>query len=278
VLTLTGSPRSREHEVIPVWFAGGVNPRPRLFVLVAIGLVGGLLSGAFGVGGGIVMVPMLTVFARVDQRRASAISLLAILPTSIAGSITYLVHGEVDIVAGVFIAIGAVVGSIIGSALLRRISLTLLRWLFVALLVVVAVRMIFVSPERADPYAFSPALAFGYVALGLFMGVASGLLGIGGGAIAVPALVALFGFSDLIAKGTSLLVMIPTSLAGSITNARAELVELRSGLTVGIAAAAASVPGVFIALVLPPRLSTVLFAVLLLAVAVQLAVRALRRS
>jgi uncharacterized membrane protein YfcA len=253
-----------------------VNPRPRFVVLILIGVVGGLLSGAFGVGGGIVMVPMLTAFARVDQRRASAISLLAILPTSIAGSITYLLHGEVDVVAGLFIAIGAVVGSIIGSALLRRISLTLLRWLFVALLVVVAIRMIFVSPVRAAPLEFSPSLAIGYVVLGLFMGVASGLLGIGGGAIAVPALVALFGVSDLIAKGTSLLVMIPTSLAGSITNARAGLVDVRSGLTVGIAAAAASVPGVFIALVLPPRLSTVLFAVLLLAVAVQLSVRAIR--
>lgn len=250
--------------------------QPRVIVLVLIGLVGGILSGAFGVGGGIVMVPMLTAFAGVDQRRASAISLLAILPTSIVGSLTYLAHGEVDVVAGVFIAVGAVVGSIIGSALLRRISLAVLRWLFVALLVVVAIRMLFVSPERADPLAFSPLLALGYVVLGLFMGLASGLLGIGGGAIAVPALVALFGVSDLIAKGTSLLVMIPTSLAGSLTNLRAGLVHLRSGLTVGIAAAAASIPGVLIALVLPPRLSTVLFAVLLLAVAVQLAVRALR--
>lgn len=254
-----------------------MQPRPRFITLVLIGIVGGVLSGAFGVGGGIVMVPMLTAFAGVDQRRASAISLLAILPTSIAGSITYLIHGQVDVLAGVFIAVGAAIGSIAGSALLRRVSLTVLRWLFVALLVVVAVRMIFVSPARAEPLAFSPALAVGLVALGLFMGVASGLLGIGGGAIAVPALVAVFGLSDLIAKGTSLLVMIPTSLAGSATNARAGLVDVRSGLTVGIAAAAASVPGVFIALVLPPRLSTVLFAVLLLAVAAQLAVKALRR-
>jgi uncharacterized membrane protein YfcA len=70
--------------------------------------------------------------------------------------------------------------------------------------------------------------------------------------------------------------MIPTSLAGSVANWRAGLVDVRSGLTVGVAAAAASVPGVFIALVLPPRLATVLFAVLLLAVAVQLAVRSVR--
>jgi uncharacterized membrane protein YfcA len=247
-----------------------------LLRLIAIGLVGGVLSGAFGVGGGIVMVPLLTLVG-FDQRRASAISLLAILPTSIAGSITYLVHGEVDVLAAVFVAIGAVVGSLIGSRLLKRISLTVLRWLFIALLVVVAARMILVEPVRGDAPAFSVGLALGYVALGLFMGVASGLLGIGGGAIAVPALVALFGVSDLIAKGTSLLVMIPTALAGSISNAREGLVDVRAGLTVGVAAAAASIPGALIALALPPRLSAVLFAVLLLAVAAQLTIRVLRR-
>ncbi len=246
-------------------------------MLVLIGLVGGLLSGAFGVGGGIVMVPMLAAFAGVDHRRAAAISLLAILPTSIAGSVTYLVHGQVDVLAAVFVAAGAVAGSIIGSALLRRIPLTALRWLFVALLVVVAIRMLFVTQESASVLVFIPLVALGYIALGLFMGVASGLLGIGGGAIAVPALVALFGVRELVSKGTSLLVMIPTSLAGSIANVRSGLVDVRSGLTVGIAAAAASVPGVFIALVLPPRLATVLFAVLLLVVAAQLAARTLRQ-
>ncbi|MCU1440713.1 MAG: Permease [Rhodoglobus sp.] len=261
-----------------MWFACTVqlDRRPHVLVLIAIGLAGGILSGAFGVGGGIVLVPLLVNFGGLDQRRAAATSLLAILPTSIAGSITYLAHGEVDLLAAGVIAVGAITGSVIGSALLKRLPLVWLRWMFIALLVIVAVRLALIEPVRGEPLEFSVPVALAYVAIGLVMGIASGLFGIGGGVIAVPSLVAVLGISDLIAKGTSLLVMIPTSITGTITNTRARLVDLRTALIVGVAAAAASVLGAFIALAMPPRPSTLLFAALLLVIAVQLAVRALR--
>ncbi len=249
---------------------------PRVLVLIAIGLAGGILSGAFGVGGGIVLVPLLINFAGLDQRRAAATSLLAILPTSIAGSISYLSQGEVDLLAAGVIAIGAVAGSILGSNLLRRIRLVWLRWLFILMLVIVAVRMALIEPERGEPLEFTLPVALIYLGIGLIMGIAAGLFGIGGGVIAVPSLVALLGISDLIAKGTSLLVMIPTSIAGTITNSRNRLPDVRIGLIVGVAASAASVLGAFIALALPPRPSSILFAVLLLAIAVQLSVKAVR--
>jgi len=253
-----------------------VSGRSRVFVLLAIGLAGGILSGMFGVGGGIILVPLLVTFAGLDQRAAAATSLLAILPSSIAGSITYLAHGEADLLAAGVIAVGAVAGSLIGTRLLRKLPLGWLRWGFIALLVIVAIRMLFVAPERGDSLDFTLLVALGYVGLGLVMGIASGLFGIGGGVIAVPALVALFGISDLIAKGTSLLVMIPTSVVGTISNSRSGLVQVRTGLIVGVAAAASSVLGSFIALALPPRLSSILFAVLILLVSVQLTVKAIR--
>jgi uncharacterized membrane protein YfcA len=254
------------------------SPRPRILVLIAIGLAGGILSGAFGVGGGIVLVPLLLNFAGLDQRRAAATSLLAILPSSIAGSITYLAHHEVDLLAGAVIGAGAIGGSILGANLLKRIPLVWLRWLFIALLVIVAVRLALVEPVRGDPLEFTPLIGLAYLALGIVMGIASGLFGIGGGVIAVPALVTLFGISDLIAKGTSLVAMIPTSITGTITNSRNGLVDVRTGLIVGVAAAAASVLGAFIALALPPRPSSILFAVLLVLIAVQLSVRAIRQQ
>jgi uncharacterized membrane protein YfcA len=239
-------------------------------------LIGGLLSGMFGIGGGIVMVPLLLTLAKMDQRRAAATSLVAIVPTSIVGSATYLANGEIDLLAGVFIAAGAVVGALIGSMLLRRIPLVWLRWMFIALILVVAVRMLLVAPVRGEHLELTPLLALGYVGLGLLMGIASGLFGIGGGVIAVPALIALFGMSDLIAKGTSLLVMIPTGITGTVANLRAGLVDVRAGLVVGLAATLGAVPGVGVALLLSPQASGILFAVLLFAAAAQLAVRAVR--
>jgi len=244
--------------------------------LVLTGALGGLLSGLFGVGGGIVMVPLLIALAGMDQRRAATTSLAAILPTSIVGSLTYLANGHVDLVAGAIIAAGAVVGALIGSRLLRRIPLFWLRWLFIALLLVVAVRMVLVEPERGASLELNVVVVLGYLALGLLMGIASGLFGIGGGVIAVPALVAIFGVSDLIAKGTSLLVLVPTSLVGTLANLRARLVDLPAGLVVGVTATVAAVPGVALALIIPPRLSSVLFAVLLVLAAAQLTVSAVR--
>ncbi|NUT59194.1 MAG: sulfite exporter TauE/SafE family protein, partial [Agromyces sp.] len=101
--------------------------------LALVGAAGGLLSGAFGVGGGILMVPLLILFAGMDQRRASATSLAAIVPAALAGSLTYFANGEIDLLAALFVAIGGIVGSWIGSWLLRRLSLGWLRWLFVGL-------------------------------------------------------------------------------------------------------------------------------------------------
>lgn len=108
------------------------------------------------------------------------------------------------------------------------------------------------------------------------MGVASGLFGIGGGVIVVPVLVALFGAPDLLAKGTSLLAMIPAATTGTVANVRARLVSVPDGLLVGIPASLASLAGSALAFLLPPELSTTLFAILILAAVAQLIYRAVR--
>jgi uncharacterized membrane protein YfcA len=247
-----------------------------VLVLVLVGVLGGLLSGAFGVGGGIVMVPLMMWFLGMDQRRAAATSLVAIVPTAIAGSIQYQVLGHLDVVAGLLVAVGGIGGSLIGTRLLRTLPLGWLRWLFIVLLVLVAVRLFFEVPSRGSELVYSPGAVIGLVLVGVVMGVASGLVGIGGGVILVPVLIAFFGFGDLLAKGTSLLAMIPTSITGSVANLRAGLVRLSDGLIVGVAAVAASFGGVALAVLLPPRAATITFAVFVLLIAVQLSVRALR--
>jgi uncharacterized membrane protein YfcA len=242
-----------------------------------VGIIGGLLSGLFGVGGGIVMVPLLIMLTRMDQKRASATSLVAIVPTAIAGSITYFANGEVDLLAAAIVATGGILGAWIGARLLRRIPIEWLRWAFIALLVIVAIRLIVVAPERgAGSVDWSVGTVLGLVALGLVMGVASGLFGIGGGLIMVPAFIAIFGMGDLVAKGTSLAAMIPTAVSGTITNVRGGMVDLRAGLIVGIAATVASFGGVWLAFFLPADVAAWLFAALLILAAAQLAVRAVR--
>ena len=217
--------------------------------LLFVGLAGGIFSGLFGVGGGLLMVPLLMWWARMDQRRATATSLLAIVPTGIVGAIGYGIGGQIDVLAGIIIGAGAIAGAPVGTWLLRRLPISWLRWMLIA----------------------------GLVLLGLTMGVLAGLFGIGGGVVAVPVLIALFGMGDLLAKGTSLLAMIPAAVIGSVTNVRAGLVRVRDGLIVGMTAVAGSVIGVAFAFVIPPALSGALFGLLLVAAAIQLIVRTLRR-
>jgi len=245
-------------------------------LLVLIGAIGGVLSGAFGVGGGIIMVPLLTIVAGLDHRRASATSLVAIIPAGIVGTVTYGLTGHVDLVAALLIAAGGVAGTFIGTRLLHRLSIGWLRWLFIGLLVLVAVRLFLEIPARSGVIALTPVSIPGLVILGLVMGIASGLFGIGGGVIVVPILVALFGAGDLLAKGTSLLAIIPGAVTGTVRNARAGLVDVIDGTIVGVTAAIASFGGVAIASALSPQLASILFAVLLLAATVQLVVRAVR--
>jgi hypothetical protein len=107
--------------------------------LIAIGLGGGLLSGLLGVGGGIVMVPLLVLWAGFAQRDAHATSLGAIIPISIAGIATYGVAGEVRYGTALALAAGSVVGAPIGARLLSRMDERVLKIVFGVFLVAVSV-------------------------------------------------------------------------------------------------------------------------------------------
>ena len=109
--------------------------------LLAIGFGGGLLSGLLGVGGGIIMVPLLVLWAAYSQRDAHAISLGAIIPISIAGIATYGVAGEVRYGTAIGLAVGSIVGAGLGAGLLARIDERLLKVVFGLFLVGVAVLM-----------------------------------------------------------------------------------------------------------------------------------------
>jgi len=248
----------------------------RVLLLLLVGAIGGFLSGMFGVGGGIIMVPLLVWLIGLDQRHASATSLIAIVPSAVAGAIQYAVAGHLDLVAGLLIAAGGIAGSLVGTRLLKTLPLGWLRWLFIALLLVTAVRLLFEVPSRGADIVLTPGVTAGLVVLGLVMGVASGLFGIGGGVIAVPVLITLFGASDLVAKGTSLLAMIPTALTGSVANTRNGLVRPLDGIIAGLAATAASFGGVAVAFLLTPQVASILFAVLLVIAITQMTVRAIR--
>lgn len=121
-------------------------------------------------------------------------------------------------------------------------------------------------------------VAVALVVLGLVTGVLSGLLGVGGGVFMVPVMILFLQMSDVVAKGTSLLAVIPTGVVATWGNHKRHNVDLRSAMVMGLAGVPTSVVGTALAVWLPPRTAAILFAVFLLVVSVRMATHAVAQS
>ncbi len=236
----------------------------------AVGLLAGFLSGLFGVGGGILLVPGLVLVLRMAQRRAIGTSLTAIIPIASAAVVVYAVNGSVDLAAAALLVLGSAAGAVLGTRLLGRLRARALRLGFAGLMLLTAVRL-FLGPGVAHgSRSLMPALAVALIIIGVGAGVLAGLLGVGGGIVTVPALVLLLGISDVVAKGTSLLVIIPTALVGTARNIRAHNTDVPVAAVAGVAGLASAYGGSVLAVHLDPKLSRALFALLLVGAATQL--------
>lgn len=110
--------------------------------IVVAGLVAGIVSGLLGVGGGVVMVPLLVLLAGLTQHEAHATSLAAIVPIALLGAATFALDGEVSFAAAAGLAAGALVGAPLGAALMARTSERRLRGAFGLLTVSVGIVMV----------------------------------------------------------------------------------------------------------------------------------------
>lgn len=230
-----------------------------IIVLIVVGMLVGVLSGMFGIGGGTVIVPAL-VWLGLSQRNAAATSTLAIVPTSISGVVSYAAGGNVDWLAAALLFCGMFVGGQVGSWLLSRLPELALRWIFVVFLVFVVVDQVSFVPSRDHQIAMTVATGVCLALLGVVIGMLAGLLGIGGGALAVPALSILFGASDLVARGTSLLAMFPNSITTSAANLKRRLAHVKTALIIGVTAAVTAPLGTWIAGAVSPRVGAIMFA------------------
>ncbi len=111
-------------------------------ILLGIGLGAGVLSGLFGIGGGIVIVPALIYLAKFPPQNAAGTSLAAlVLPVGAIGAYTYYKAGALDIRAALLIALGLTIGAALGAQLSTHLDATMLKRGFSLLLVAMAVKM-----------------------------------------------------------------------------------------------------------------------------------------
>lgn len=113
-------------------------------LFIAIGLAAGVLSGLFGIGGGIIIVPALMYLAQMQPQRAVGTSLGALLlPVGILGALAYYKGGHVDVRASLLLAAGLAVGAYFGARISLHVDATTLRRAFAVSLVLVAGKMWF---------------------------------------------------------------------------------------------------------------------------------------
>jgi len=185
---------------------------------VLVGLVAGTLSGLFGVGGGIVMTPGLTVFAGLPPIVAVATPLPVIFPTALVGAFTYHRAGEVDLRAALWISLTGAGASAVGAALTQVVNARLLLLATAALLAWQSVGILR-GRAREPGVAEREIPAWTLALLGLVAGLLSGLLGIGGGIIIVPALAGMLRVPLKRALGTSLVAVLVLVIPGTIVHA-----------------------------------------------------------
>jgi uncharacterized membrane protein YfcA len=250
-------------------FAGDASAR-RIPIAIVIGVLSGFVAGLFGVGGGILIVPALVLVLGVEQRLAHGTSLAAIVPIAVGGVFGYVWSGSVDWAAVMILAGGAALGAVAGTHALHRLPQRVLRAVFSFYLLATAVSLFLNVGSTAAQEQLTLLTVSGLVLIGLAAGTIAGLLGVGGGLVMVPAMILLLSMPVTLAKGTSLAVTVPTAVVGTLRNLTSRNVDLILAAVVGLTGMAASYGGARLSVTLDPRLSKVLFACLLVAVAATL--------
>lgn len=255
-----------------------MGTRAGLVRAALLGLAAGFLSGLFGVGGGILIVPVLVLALGMNQRLAHGSSLAAVLPIAASGLIGFAVEDSVDWPVALALTAGAMVGAVIGTHALHVLPVRVLAYAFAGILLVSAVRLVLDHSEGVGRSDLDVLMVIGLVLVGLGAGTLAGLLGVGGGVVMVPAMIIFFGIPAAVAKGTSLGVIIPTSLVATQRNLRNGNAELPVAVAVGLSGVVSSYLASKISVGLDEQTSNVLFAVLLAVVAVRMLLRERRAA
>ncbi len=260
-----------------------------------------LLAGSFGalvgVGGGLVLVPVLSTFLGVDLHTAIGVSLLGVLAVSTTAAPSYLRRGLVDRRIGIALLVATALGGIAGGYIAGLLSDVVLAGVFAAVLVLVAVQMFlsrgsqlaevvdepgrlefdwsYVEPTTGEEVAYRVRNLGSGAAVSVGAGALSGLLGVGGGIVNVPTMNVLMGIPIRVATTTSTYMLAPTAAASAVLYlSRGDIQPLIAApVVVGVMIGARL--GARVSHRVPHQALTVLFVLVAAVLALQMTLRAL---
>ena len=213
----------------------------QILILISIGLAAGTVGSLIGLGGGIIIVPMLlnidhflSAFSTVPIHVAVGTSLITIVFSSLSSTLSYHKQKRIDYKSGILFLIGSVPGSLLGTYINSLLNTERFTLFFGIFLICISI-FLFVSSklnkktkeihkgiirtytnDEGEAYTYSYSLPLA-ISLSVCVGIISGLFGIGGGILLVPMMAFLFGFPPQLAVATSMFVVMFTTLGSSIS-------------------------------------------------------------
>lgn len=253
------------------------------FISAFVGLLAGVLSGLFGIGGGIVMVPMLVAVFGWPLLEANAASLAAmLLPVGVLGCWAYYKAGYVNLRNSLWISLGLFIGSFGGAELAMAMNdnVSLLSKLYAVFLFYVAMEYLDVparvfGKSTAEGEGQNVERAFWkFLLLGAAAGVVAGLFGKGGGVVIVPVLVKIFKYNSKAAAATSLVALqLPVGLPSVLVYYDGGYLHILYAAIMAAGIVFGAFFGSKLAIGLPSKYFKKVYAVFLIAVAVYMALR-----
>ncbi|ANU23818.1 sulfite exporter TauE/SafE family protein [Planococcus donghaensis] len=211
-------------------------------VMAVVGIMSGILGALIGLGGGVILVPALlfmgtsfAFFPELSPQKIVGLSVIMMIFTGLSSTLAYMKVRTVDYKSGFIFFAGSAPGTIVGAFINKNLDLPSFNLYFGILLVFLSLLLLlrdhlnavqwFVENGRKTTFTDreKKEYVYGYpiwfaLLLTFFVGVASGLFGIGGGSIIVPAMILLFLFPPHVAVGTSMLMVFLSALVNSVTH------------------------------------------------------------
>ena len=238
----------------------------QILTLLLIGAVGGFLSGLLGIGGGVILIPLLIYVGHISIKVAASVSMVVIIFASSSGTLAHYGRGNVHVSTGIWMGLASISGALGGSFFSGVFSEDFFYYLYVGLVAGATVMLLFHRQE-------DPAIARQYhlrrlptVFVGLFQGLVTGVLGIGGGFIVIPLMVSFLDMPIHKAVGTSLVVILFAAVTGFIGKLAIGHFDLQVILCVVLGTVPATQAGAWAAQKSSPRLLRLSLVILLIGI------------
>lgn len=241
---------------------------PDLLLVMSLGAALGFFGGVFGIGGGIIAVPLFIIGFGMDQALAQGTALVLMVPNLLIGWWRYNQHHKLPWVALAAIGITATLTTWLTAKFAVRLDQDILHWVFNLFLLSVGLRMLLLrkNPSAGQTHGDTPKTSTMPI-VGVLGGTSMGLLGMGGGLIATPMLTTVFKHTQTTAQALSLALVAPSSVMALSTYASANRVNWELGLPLALGGLFTVSAGVAVAHYLPEKALRRSFGVLMIVAA-----------